>query len=161
MMEWRNTVLKIFVDADACPVKAEIFKVALRYKLSVFVVSNAAIAVPRHQLIESIVVPGGFNSADDWIVDQVSQMDIVITEDIPLAGRCIEKAAKVIGTRGNVFTETAIGESLASRELFSQLRDQGVISGGPSPFRDQDRSKFLQRLDQTINEVMKLSRRLK
>lgn len=150
----------IYVDADACPVKDEIYKVAQRYDWNVRVVSNMNISIPASPLIENVVVKTGFNSADDWIAEHAAAGDIVVTEDIPLAQRCLENDAQVIGTRGRVFTESAMGEAMASRELLAQLREVGLHSGGPSPFRDQDRSKFLQRLDQTIHEVKKQIRRI-
>jgi len=151
-------MFKIFIDADACPVKAEIFKVAARYGVPVIVVSNAPIQVPKSNRIKAIVVGEGLDVADDWIAHRIKANDIVITEDIPLAGRCLEKFAKAIGTRGSVYTETSITSSLASRELLSQLREQGLVTGGPSPFEEKDRSRFLQRLDQTIQAVKKILR---
>lgn len=149
---------KIFVDADACPVKNEIYKVAQRYDLSVILVSNAPLQIPKHPKIRAVVVSERLDAADNWIVDQIQSHDIVITEDIPLAGRCLAKQAEVIGTRGQEFNETAIGSALASREILSHLRDQGVVTGGPRPFLDRDRSLFLQRLDQTIQSLKKKSR---
>lgn len=143
----------IYVDADACPVKDEIYKVALRYGWPVIVVSNAWIAVPKSRLIKSVTVNSGFNEADDWIAERIERLDVVVTEDIELAARCVERQAKAIGTRGQVFRENDIGAAMASRELMAQLREQGMITGGPSPFRDQDRSQFLQRLDQTLQQV--------
>lgn len=149
----------IYIDADACPVKSEIYKVAARYHWPVVVVSNMFIATPDSPDIQNVVVPVRFNSADNWIIQHVAPDDIVVTEDIVLAGRCIDQGAIVIGTRGQRFSEGSMGEALASRELMAQLRDQGLVASGPAPFRNQDRSQFLQRLDQTINEVHRRQKR--
>jgi uncharacterized protein len=141
----------LYVDADACPVKDESFRVAQRYGLRVFVVSNSYMRVPHDPNIELVVVTDGFDAADDWIVERVTERDIVVTADIPLAGRCLEKKAAVLGPRGKEFTEDAIGDALATRELMQQLRDMGEVSGGPPPFDRKDRSKFLQKLDTLVH----------
>lgn len=146
---------QIFVDADACPVKEEIYRVAKRYGLRVFVVSNMPLRIPFEQGIESIVVPGRLDAADDWIVEHISEGDIVITADIPLAFRSLQKTAHVIDMRGGVFTEDRIHDAMASREILGQLRDLGTMTAGPAPFHPRDRSKFLQRLDQTIQATRK------
>lgn len=148
----------IFVDADACPVKQEVYRVAARYDLKVFVVSNTWMRIPREGRIELIVVDDGFDAADDDIVERVSGRDIVITEDIPLASRALEKGAKVVSPRGRVFTRDSIGNDLANRELMSHLRETGVITGGPSPFDKRDRSQFLQRLDDAVQAARKEER---
>ncbi|MBT5874710.1 MAG: YaiI/YqxD family protein [Candidatus Latescibacteria bacterium] len=148
----------IFVDADACPVKQEIYRVADRYDLKVFVVSNTWMRIPREGRVELIVVDDGFDAADDDIVERVSGSDIVITEDIPLASRALEKGAKVVSPRGRVFTRDTIGNDLANRELMSHLRETGVITGGPSPFDKRDRSQFLQRLDDAVQAARKEDR---
>ena len=109
--------------------------------------------VPDSDVVELVVVDDQFNAADDWIVEQVTTDDIVVSADIPLAARCLEKGAQVLDPRGGVFTEDSIGEALASRELLSQLRDMGTITGGPAPFEKRDRSRFLQQFDQTIQAV--------
>ncbi len=143
----------IFVDADGCPVKQEVYRVAKRYGLKVTLVSNSRMRTPHEDWLEIVVVDGQFNAADDWIVEHVSKNDIVITGDIPLASRCLEKGAQVLAPTGRVFTRDSIGEALASRELLSHLRDLGTITGGPDPFEKRDRSRFLQRLDETIQAI--------
>jgi hypothetical protein len=146
-------LLDIFVDADGCPVKQEVYRVAKRYGLRVILVSNSRMRTPHEDWLEVVVVDGQFNAADDWIVEHVSEDDIVITGDIPLASRCLEKGAQVLAPTGRVSTRDSIGEALASRELLSHLRDLGTITGGPAPFEKRDRSRFLQRLDETIQAV--------
>ena len=143
-------MLHIFVDADGCPVKQEIYRVAERYGLKVTVVSNSQMRTPDEDWLEVVVVEGQFDAADDWIVEHVSKRDIVISGDIPLASRCLKKGALVLGPTGRVFTEDNIGEALASREILSHLRELGTMTGGPAPFGKRDRSRFLQRLDDTI-----------
>ncbi len=146
-------LLHIFIDADGCPVKQEVYRVAKRYGLKVTLVSNSRMRTPQEDWLEVVVVEGQFNAADDWIVDHVSENDIVITGDIPLASRCLEKDARVIGLSGRPFTKESIGDALASRELLSHLRDLGTITGGPAPFAKRDRSRFLQHLDETIQAL--------
>ena len=146
-------MLNIFVDADGCPVKQEVYRVAKRYGVKVTLVSNSRMRSPQEDWLEIVVVDGQFNAADDWIVEHVSENDIVITGDIPLASRCLEKGAQVLAPTGRVFTRDSIGEALASRELLSHLRNLGNITGGPSPFEKRDRSRFLQRLDEMIQAV--------
>ena len=143
----------IFVDADACPVKQEIYRVAKRYALKVTLVSNSPMRIPREAWLRLVVVDGQFDAVDDWIVKHVTEDDIVISGDIPLASRCLAKGAAVLDLRGGVFTEDNIGDALASRELLSHLRDLGSITGGPTPFEKRDRSRFLHRLDETIQAV--------
>jgi uncharacterized protein YaiI (UPF0178 family)/GNAT superfamily N-acetyltransferase len=140
----------IWVDADACPVKAEVYRVALRYDLRVFLVANAWLRPPREGRVETVVVEGDLDAADDWIAERVVVNDIVITADVPLAARCLQKGVAVIGPRGRPFTEDSIGEALASRELLSQLREAGEVTGGPAPLGKKDRSRFLQRLDEAV-----------
>jgi len=146
-------LLNIFVDGDGCPVKREVYRVAKRYGAKVTLVSNSRMRSPEEDWLEIVVVDGQFNAADDWIVEHASEDDIVITGDIPLASRCLEKGAHVLGPTGRVFTRDSIGEALASRELLSHLRNLGTITGGPAPFEKRDRSRFLQRLDETIQAV--------
>ena len=141
----------IFVDADACPVKNEIYKVAKRYDVPVTIVANSWMRTPDEADIEFVQVGDGFDEADEWIVEQVHANEIVITADIPLAARCLEKGAYVLGPKGRVFTEESIGNALASREVSSQLREHGLMDGGPAPFGKKDRSRFLQKLDDAIN----------
>ena len=144
---------EIFVDADACPVKEEIYRVAKRYGYGVTLVSNAMMRIPQADWLKLIVVDGRLDAADDWIVERVSQDDIVISADIQLAARCLEKGAVALDMRGGAFTEDRIGEALASREILGHLRDRGAITGGPAPFDKRDRSRFLQRLDQAIQSL--------
>ena len=143
----------LFVDADGCPVKEEIYRVAKRYQLDVTLVSNAWMRIPREVWLTQVVVPGGLDAADDWIVEHVTENDVVISDDIPLASRSLKKGALVLSPRGRVHTEDSIGDALASRDLLSQLRDLGTMTGGPAPFEKRDRSRFLERLDQAIQTV--------
>lgn len=147
----------IYVDADACPVKDETYRVAARYGLKVWVVANQSMRTPREGDVELVVVPGGFDAADDWIAERAGAGDIVISQDIPLAARCLERGAVVLRPNGSRFTEDNIGDALASRELLSQLRDMGTIGGGPPPFGKKDRSAFLQALDRVIHGIRKAS----
>ncbi len=123
---------------------------ARRHRLPVRVVANSWMRTPDDQGVELKVVSGAFDAADDWIVESVTDKDLVVTADIPLAARCLEKGARVLGHRGRPFTKDSIGEALASRELMSQLREMGVVSGGPRPFAKKDRSSFLHSLDEAI-----------
>lgn len=145
-----TTMPDIFVDADACPVKQEIYRVAGRHGLRVILVSNSWMRTPLDANVELVVVDGGLDVADDWIAERVRENDIVVTADIPLASRCLEKRALALAPSGRLFTEDMIGEALATREILSQLRDVGVATGGPAPFEKKDRSRFLQRLEQVI-----------
>lgn len=146
-------MLNVYVDADGCPVKEEIYRVARRYSLKVYVVSNRPLRVPFEVGFEAVVVGGRFDAADDWIVEHVEEDDLVVTADIPLAARCLEKAAVVLGPRGLPFTDESIGSALASRELMDLLRQMGENTGGPPPMGKQDRSRFLSALDETIQGV--------
>ena len=153
-------MLKIYVDADACPVKDEIYRVAERYDLDVTVVANSRMRVPYEKRIRLKVVGDGFDAADDWIAEHVEGDDIVITADIPLAARCLEKGAAVIGSGGRPFTEDNIGDAMASRELLSELRETGEITGGPPPFGKKDRSRFLQRLDEAVHAIRRKEKKV-
>ena len=144
--------LTIYVDADACPVKAEVVKVAERHQLRVVLVANSWMQAPRGQRIRMQVVPGSFNAADDWIVEHVAQDDIVITSDIPLASRCLHAGARILAPSGKEFSNDNIGNALASRELMADLRAYGV-GGGPPPFGPKDRSRFLERLELVVREA--------
>jgi hypothetical protein len=147
-------MLDIYIDADACPVKREVYKVADRCGLRVLVVSNSPIHVPTGQdRIRNIAVGPGDNAADDWIAENISAGDICITADIPLASRCLKQGASALGMRGKPFTEDSIGDALATRELLSTLRDTGQVSGGPPPMTKKDRSRFLDSLDQIIQKI--------
>jgi uncharacterized protein YaiI (UPF0178 family) len=145
---------EIFVDADGCPVKEEVYRVAKRYGLKVTLVANSSLRIPEAEWVALAVVGDGFDAADDWIVDHASENDIVISGDIPLAARCLKKGARVLGPKGRRFTDASIGDALAIRELSSQLRDSGIITGGPAPFGPRDRSRFLQSLDALVHEVL-------
>jgi len=144
----------LYVDADACPVKAETVKVAERHGLPVVFVANAWFATPRAPRVRVQVVSGSFDAADDWIVEQVQRDDVVITADIPLASRCLKLGARVLGPSGKPFTEDNIGNALATRELMADLRAYGV-GGGPPPFGPKDRSRFLEALEQVVREAKK------
>jgi uncharacterized protein YaiI (UPF0178 family) len=146
-------MLRIYVDADACPVKDEVFRVAQRHEIDVVLVSNKWMKTPESKQIRLEVVGGKFDEADDWIVEHVEADEIVVSADIPLAARCLGKNAHVLGPKGRAFTKDNIGESLANREIMSQLRDGGVMTGGPAPFQKKDRSRFLQSLDRMIRSV--------
>jgi uncharacterized protein YaiI (UPF0178 family) len=148
-------VPNIFVDGDGCPVKQEVYRVARRYGLKVILVANSRRRIPPEKWIEIVIVEGQFNAADDWIANHVGVNEIVISADIPLASRCLEKGAHVVAPTGRVFSEASIGDALASRELLSHLRDLGAITGGPAPLHKRDRSRFLQRLDETCHAVQK------
>src|SRR5580704_1754890 len=148
-------MISIYVDADACPVKQEIYRVAERHALKgtalkVFVVSNSPIAVPRDEMIERVVVGAGMDEADNWIAERAKRGDIVVTADVPLASRCVKAGADVIAPNGKPFTEESIGIALATRNLMDSLRSAGEITGGPKPFAPRDRSSFLSALDQAI-----------
>ncbi len=145
--------MPIYVDGDACPVKEEVYRVARRHEVKVFVVANSSMRVPTEELIELVVVKGGFDSADDWIVERIGAGDLAITTDIPLADRCLQKGARVLGPKGKVFTEDAMGEALATRALLEMLRQSGTMGGGPAPFAKEDRSRFLAKLDETLHAI--------
>jgi uncharacterized protein YaiI (UPF0178 family) len=142
--------ITLYIDADACPVKDEAYRVAARYGLKVCVVSNAGVAVPRDPLIERVVVPAGLDAADDWIAERAGASDIVVTADIPLASRCVKAGAAVIAPNGKAFDENSIGMALATRNLMDSLRSTGAITGGPKPFSARDRSEFLSALDRAV-----------
>jgi len=148
-------MLHIYVDADSCPVKDEVYRVARRYGLEVTLVAAQWLRLPKEPWIHLEVVEetGGLDAADDWIVDHIDTGDIVVSEDIILASRCLEKDAKALNPRGRAFTPESIGEALATRELMADLREAGTITGGPAPFGKTDRSRFLQQLDETVNAV--------
>jgi uncharacterized protein len=146
-------LLHVFIDADACPVKDEVYRVAQRYGLQVTLVANAWMRVPKEPWIGLEIVANGFDAADDWIAGHIESDDIVISADIPLAARCLAKGAYVLGPAGKPFTVDNIGSALATRELLSGLRDLGEIGGGPQPFHKRDRSLFLQQLDLLINSI--------
>jgi uncharacterized protein len=141
------TAIRIFVDADACPVKAEIYRVAERHGAHVLVVSNSVIAIPQVPWVERIIVDGAPDAADDWIAERAARGDVIVTADVPLAARGVKAGADVIGPTGRAFTEASIGMTLATRNLMDDLRSAGQITGGPRPFAPKDRSAFLSALD--------------
>ena len=142
--------MAIYVDADACPVKAETYRVAERHGLKVYVVANDIIGVPLDPTIERVLVSGGFDAADDWIADRAGPGDIVITADIPLAARSVAAGASALSPKGREFTEASMGATLATRNLMQGLREAGEITGGPAPFSKRDRSAFLSGLDTIV-----------
>jgi uncharacterized protein len=142
--------IRILVDADACPVKDEVYKVAWRREVPVRVVSNARIRVPDHPLIERVLVSDAFDAADDWIAEQANARAVVITGDILLADRCLKAGATVIGHNGKPFNAASIGGAIATRAIMADLRAGGDAIGGPAPFAKADRSRFLQALDEAL-----------
>jgi uncharacterized protein YaiI (UPF0178 family) len=150
--------IRIYVDADACPVKDEVYRVAERHRLPVFVVANSFIRVPPDPLIERVAVPAGPDAADDWIAERADAGAIIITADIPLASRCLKAGASVIGPTGKPFTEESIGMALAVRDLMTDIRSAGETTSGPRPFAPRDRSAFLSALDQAIRRMQRAVR---
>ena len=145
--------MRIFIDADACPVKDETYKVAARYLLQVYVVSNSFIMTPKSPMIERVVVEAGPDIADDWIAERVGKTDIVVTNDIPLAARVLTNGGQAIGANGRPFTHDTIGSAMAGRAIGEHLRSMGEITGGPKPFDAKARSRFLQALDEAVNKA--------
>src|ERR1700740_2673744 len=148
-------MISIYIDADACPVKQEIYRVAEGHArkgttLKAFVVSNSPIAVPRDEFVERVIVGAGMDEADNWIAERAKRGDIVITADVPLASRCVKAGGEFIAPNGKRFTEDSIGNTLATRNLMDSLRSAGEITGGPKPFAPRDRSNFLSALDRAI-----------
>jgi uncharacterized protein YaiI (UPF0178 family) len=143
--------MEVFIDADACPVKDEVYRVAARYGLQTHVVSNAFMAIPSHPRIARVIVEAGPDIADDWIAGRVAEGDVVITSDIPLAERVLAAGGTPIAPNGRVFTRDSIGAAIAQRAILEQIRSTGAITGGPPPFGKADRSRFLQALDEAIN----------
>lgn len=150
MEDPQTPAIRIFVDADACPVKNEVYRVAERYGLKVFVVANSFMNVPRLDMIERVIVTQGPDVADDWIVERVTTSDIVITADIPLAGRSVKKGATVLSPTGKPFDDDSIGMALATRDLMTDLRSAGAVTRGPPPLTRQDISRFLSALDLAV-----------
>ncbi len=140
----------IFVDADACPVKDEVYKVAARHGVRTIVVANSFINIPRDPLIERVIVGAGFDAADDHIAERARRGVVVVTADVPLAARCVKAGADVIAPNGKPFSESAIGMALATRNLMQDLREAGMVTGGPAVFSPRDRSAFLSALDLAI-----------
>lgn len=150
--------IALYIDADACPVKDEVYRVAQRYGLQTHVVANAFIRVPAHPKIARVVVEAGPDIADDWIADHVQPGDVAVTNDIPLAERVLKAGAAAIAPNGRAFTADSIGSAIAQRAIMEQIRSTGAITGGPKPFDRTDRSRFLQALDETINREMRKRR---
>ncbi len=142
--------MDIYVDADACPVKDETIRVAARHGLKTYLVSDGGIRPRQNPLVELVIVSQGADAADDWIAERIQKTDICITNDTPLAARCLERGALAIKPNGEPFTENSIGMALANRELMQSLRERGEITGGPKPFSKSDRSAFLNRLETTV-----------
>jgi uncharacterized protein YaiI (UPF0178 family) len=145
--------VRILVDADACPVKEEVYRVAFRHEVPVKVVSNSRMRVPEHPLVERVVVSDAFDAADDWIVGQADAQTVVVTGDILLADRCLKAGATVIGHNGKPFTSGSIGGAIATRAIMADLRAGAGVIGGPAPFAKADRSRFLQALDEALVRV--------
>src|SRR5438552_16530659 len=150
-----QTTTRIYVDADACPVKDEIYRVATRHGLPVSVFACYFIRVPHDPMIERIAAGSGMDAADDWIAERAIKGDIVITSDIPLASRCVKAGAEVIAPNGKPFTEQSIGMTLAVRNLMTDLRSAGEVTGSPKSYSPRDRSAFLSALDQTIRRIQR------
>ena len=146
-------MLHIYVDADACPVKEEVYRVARRYRLEVTLVANSRMRIPNEKWIRLEVVADGFDAADDWIVTHVQPLDIVVTADVVLASRCVKAGARVLGPSGKPFTEDNVGQAVAMRDLLADLRATGEVTGGPPPLTKRDRSRFLQKLDEVIQAI--------
>ena len=144
---------KIYVDADGCPVKEEVYRVADRYKLPVVLVANKRLSVPLNSLFEVVVVPGAFDAADDWIVQNSLPNDIVVTADILLADRCVKKSVRALGPKGVEFTPDNIGSAVAIRGLMADLRQMGEMHSGPAAMDKKARSRFLAKLDEIIQSL--------
>jgi uncharacterized protein YaiI (UPF0178 family) len=153
--------MKILVDADACPVKNEIYKVARRHGLSIVLVANTPMSLPPDPAVSLQVVSGRFDAADDWIVANAEPSDVVVTDDIPLAARCLEQGALALSPKGRIFTEDNIGDAVVTREILSQLRDSGVNTGGPAPYDAKHRSRFLEAFEQTLRAAARVKRPLR
>ena len=143
----------IYIDADGCPVKDEVYRVAERYKLPVVLVANKRLNLPLNSLLEMVVVTGAFDAADDWIVENSRPNDIVVTADILLADRCVKKSVRALGPKGVEFTSDNIGSAVATRELMQDLRHMGEMHGGPAPMDKKARSRFLAKLDEIIHSL--------
>ncbi|MFH1708467.1 MAG: YaiI/YqxD family protein [Planctomycetota bacterium] len=145
----------IYIDADGCPVKDEVYRVAQRHGLKVFVVANAWMKVPPGGMVEMVLAGSAFDAADNWIAEHAVADDVVVTADIPLAARCVEKGVRTLDSKGRVFTPESIGDTLATRNLLAGLRETGQVTGGPAPFAPRDRSQFLHKLDEIIRAACK------
>ena len=150
--------ISLYIDADACPVKDEVYRVAARYRLKTWVVSNSFIMIPQSPLVQRMIVDAGPDAADDWIAEQARPGDIVITNDIPLAGRALKAGAAALAPNGRPFTTDSIGAALSQRALMEHLRSTGEVTGGPKPFDRNDRSRFLQALDEAVTRELRRRR---
>ena len=150
-------MVEIYIDADACPVKDETIQVAARHNLKTFMVCDGGIRPSSNPMVELVIVTQGADAADDWIAEHISKADICVTNDIPLAARCLEKNALAIKPNGELFTENGIGMALANRELMQGLRETGQITGGPRPYSKSDRSAFLHKLETTVQSAIRAS----
>jgi len=148
-------LIEIFIDGDGCPVKDEAYVVATRYGVPVALVANTRLHVPEGFGVEMVVVDRGPDAADDWIAEHVRPGDVVVTADIPLAARCLEAGARVLGTTGRIFTEDSIGDRLGMRDLKESLRGAGIASGGPPALSEKDRSRFLSKLDELVQKGLR------
>jgi len=149
---------KIYIDADGCPVKNEVYRVAERYGLQVVLVANTRLNLPSSPLLEMVVVTGAFDAADDWIVEHSKTGDIVVTADILLADRCVKKSVRALGPKGVEFTPDNIGSAVSTRELIQELRQRGEMHGGPAPMDRKARSRFLAKLDDIIQSIKRRER---
>jgi len=148
-------MVEIYVDADACPVKDEAVRVAARHGLRTYMVCDGGIRPSRDPMVELVIVTQGADAADDWIAEHIDESDICVTNDIPLAARCLERGALAIRPNGQRFTENGIGMALANRELMQGLRETGEVTGGPRPFNASDRSQFLNSMETTVQTAMR------
>ncbi|MHC5306110.1 YaiI/YqxD family protein [Bartonella sp. LJL80] len=152
-MTMPKPTITLYIDADACPVKAEAYRVAERYNMKTYVVANSFIQVPREDFIERVQVGQGLNIADDWIAERANEASIVITNDVPLADRVVQAGGVAIAPTGRLFDVASIGQALATRNLMENLREGGMITGGPRPFSARDRSAFLSALDLAVQRL--------
>ena len=158
LSEPNDSAFAVLVDADACPVKDEIYKVAERRSARVFVVSNSFMQVPRAIFIQRVIVPAGPDVADDWIAERANETCVVVTADLPLADRCVKKGASVLSPKGQEWTHANIGSALATRNLMTDLRSAGATTSGPPPFSPRDRSAFLSALDLALVRMARRSK---
>jgi len=149
--------LRILVDADACPVKDEIYKVAFRHNVPVTIVSNSHLRIPAHDLLSRVVVSDAFDAADDWIVEHADSLSVVITGDTLLGDRCLKAGATVLAPTGKPFTTSSIGAAVAVRAIMADLRAGGDVIGGPAPFAKADRSRFLSALDEMLTRLARIA----
>ncbi|MBI4615904.1 MAG: YaiI/YqxD family protein [Planctomycetes bacterium] len=151
-------MLEVYIDADGCPVKEEVYRVARRHALHVHVVSNSILRVPNGEWVHQVLVSHEFDAVDDWIVERIGAGDIAITGDVRLAARCLAKGARAIGLKGQAHTEESIGGTLATRDLMDGLRQMGAVTGGPAPMSPRDRSRFLSRLEEAVQAIRRHGR---